>query len=100
MKDTTHILIGNNLLLKIDTIESANLLAIDKKGEDCIEVYVSKGTKWTIWNQLEKSRRLLRTIPKINEQFELLENIRACILKNRRGRESNVSKEIREMLEV
>jgi len=93
-----HILIGRNLLLKIDHIMSANLSVVDKDGKDCIKIKVSDGTEWTVWANLEYSRQTLKSIPKINDQFDLLENIREVVLKNRVGRESNVSIEIKEIL--
>jgi len=74
-----HILIGRNLLLKIDQIVSANLSATDKDGKDCIKIKLIDRTEWTVWSRLDMSRQLLISIPKINDQFELLENIKVCV---------------------
>jgi len=93
-----HILIGKDLLLKIDQITSANLCAIDKEGKPCIKVKLIDGNEWTIWANLENSRQILRSIPKINDQFDLIENIKSSVFQSRAGRESNISKEIKELI--
>ena len=98
MTEIKHILIGKDLLLKVDNIVSANLSAKDSKNATCIKVQLDNNTEWTVWANLEHSKKLIRSIPKVNEQFELIENIKGCVLKSRLGRETNLSKEIREIL--
>lgn len=94
-----HILIGRDLLLKIDQIASANLSARDKSDKPCIKIKLMDGTEWTIWANMEKSREVLRSIPKINDQVDLIENIKASVFQSRTGRESNISKEIKQLLD-
>jgi hypothetical protein len=93
-----HILIGKNLVLKVDQIESALLEETDDNGKPCIKVKMVSNIEWTIWANLEYSKGALKSIARINDQFDLLENIKGCVLKNRKGRESKVSKEIQELL--
>ena len=93
-----HILIGKDLLLNVEHILSANLTAKDKEDKECIKIITSNQNEWTIWANLGYSRDILRAIPKVNDQFDLLENIKGCVMMRRRGRESNVSKEIKQIL--
>ncbi len=93
-----HILIGKNLLLKVDCIESALIETKDEQQVDCIKVRMTNGTEWTIRANILKSRLILRSIPKINDQYELIEELKRCVYKNRVGRESKVIKEIKSII--
>jgi len=93
-----HILIGKSLLIKVDEIVSANLTAKDKEDRDCIEVVLTSGTKWTIWSNLNKSREVLRAVATINDKLELIETISNLVYESKVGRESNLSKKIKQIL--
>jgi|GEM_PF-6009481 len=94
-----HILIGDNLILNINHIVSANLSDF-KNGKNCISINLQGGTVWTVWANLQQSREVLKSTVKINENLELIENIEKCVLSKRVGRESNLSKELKEILKL
>lgn len=93
-----HILIGKDLLLKTDHIVSANLSAKTNDDKDCIKVKLLDGTQWTVYSNLAKSKEILRTIPKINDQHELIEQLKDCVYKGRIGRNPIVLAELKDIL--
>lgn len=94
-----HILIGRNLILNPDHIISANLSAKDYEGKPCIKVKVDDGTEWTIWANLEKSKQILISMAQYNDAFELVDMITKKVNESRRGVESKLSKEIKQLLD-
>lgn len=93
-----HIIIGKSLIIRIEDIVTANLSAKCKDDKPCIKVLLSTGTEWTIWSNLEKSKEVLRSIPLINKNLKLVRDIEYLISKPKVGRESNLSKQIKEIL--
>lgn len=96
----SHVLIGGDLLLKIDQIVSANLLAKNEDDKPCIKVTLENGVEWTVYSDLEASKRRLKTIAKNNNTEVIIKKVKRAVYKNRRGRESYLSKEIKEILET
>ena len=76
-----HILVGNNLLLKVDDIVSANLAAKDDNDRPCIKIRLTTGEEWTIWANLEQSKKVLKSIPLLNSETNVIEQISTCVKK-------------------
>ena len=93
-----HILIGRELLINTDDIVSANLRTTNEKGNDCNKIVLKSRVEWTVFSNLQESRVILRAVAIINQKLELIEEIKNLVYKPSVGRESNCSKQIKELL--
>lgn len=92
-----HILLSGDLILKIDFIKSAHLNAKDSKGKHCIKINMTTGETWIIYRDLESVREILKSIPNLNDQFDLIENIKNTVLVSR---DSKLKKELEKILQI
>ena len=88
----------NLLINRIEDIVSANLTAKCKDDKDCIKLLLSTGTEWTVWSNLKESKEVLRSIPMINKNLKLVRDIEYLVHTSKVGRESNLSKRIKQVL--
>lgn len=100
MNKPTHILVGENLLLKVDHIVSANLKTTSDNNRECIKITLESGTIWTIYANLHHSREVLKSIPLFNDNLMLITKIESIVLKKRPGPKSKLSTELKELLNI